>query len=297
MDLTAVIEALLIASEEPLPTPEIARVIRARVAELQDQVVDDEEDYEVPPELEEALKGLSTYAQVGEEEVLVAIVELNQAYEETGRAFLLLERTKGWKIYTRPEFAGVVQQLFPGKKPKRLSGPAMETLAIIAYRQPVTKAAMEAVRGVSCDGMLQKLLDLELIRIEGRADLPGRPLLYSTTEYFFEHFGIKSVDELPNAAELRHVPLPEPEPEEVAEESSDEQLTLETPSEEPPAAAEDPGQDYAIIEEESTEEESTEEESIEEEPTEEETPSDEKEESPTEEQDEPAEEEAEATHS
>ena len=164
----------------------------------------------------------------------------------------------------------------------RLSGPAMETLAIIAYRQPVTKAAMEAVRGVSCDGMLQKLLDLELIRIEGRADLPGRPLLYSTTEYFFEHFGIKSVEELPDAAELRYGRLPEPEPEAVEEETTDEQLTLETPSEEPPAAEEDPDQDYAVIEEESPDEEAAEEEA----------PS-----TDDEEEDEPAEEEAEATHS
>ena len=73
----------------------------------------------------------------------------------------------------------------------------METLAIIAYRQPVTKSALEAVRGVSCDGMLQ-LLDRELIIISGRADLPGRPLLYATTELFLEHFGITEIDELPN---------------------------------------------------------------------------------------------------
>jgi hypothetical protein len=89
----------------------------------------------------------------------------------------------------------------------------METLAIVAYRQPVTKASLEAVRGVSCDGMLQKLLDRELIKIGGRAELPGRPLLYETTDLFFEHFGVKSVDELPNASELRTVRLPEPESE------------------------------------------------------------------------------------
>ena len=96
----------------------------------------------------------------------------------------------------------------------------METLAIIAYRQPVTKASIEAVRGVSCDGMLQKLLDRELIKIGGRADLPGRPLLYDTTDLFFEHFGVKSVDELPNSAELRTIKLPEPEPE-AAESDAD----------------------------------------------------------------------------
>ena len=92
-----------------------------------------------------------------------------------------------------------------------MSGPAMETLAIIAYRQPITKAAIEAVRGVACDGMLQKLLDRDLIRIGGRAELPGRPLLYETTDLFFEHFGIRSIDDLPNASELRKVKLPAPE--------------------------------------------------------------------------------------
>jgi segregation and condensation protein B len=85
----------------------------------------------------------------------------------------------------------------------------METLAIIAYRQPVTKSALEAVRGVSCDGMLQKLLDRELVKISGRADLPGRPLLYATTELFLEHFGISEIDELPNIGELRKVDLPD----------------------------------------------------------------------------------------
>ena len=76
---------------------------------------------------------------------------------------VVAERSKGWKIYTRSDYAGFVKLLFPGRKPERLSPPAMETLAIIAYRQPVTKSALEAVRGVSCDGMLQKLLDRELM--------------------------------------------------------------------------------------------------------------------------------------
>ena len=108
------------------------------------------------------------------------------------------------------EYGDFVRQLFPGRKPERMSGPAMETLAIIAYRQPITKAAIEAVRGVACDGMIQKLLDRDLIRIGGRAELPGRPLLYETTDLFFEHFGIRSIDDLPNASELRKVKLPEP---------------------------------------------------------------------------------------
>jgi segregation and condensation protein B len=211
MELSVIIEALLIASEDPLPSSEIARLVRARVAEAEDALAADAEEYDADskPELDEHLRAI---ADVNEDAITTAIAQLNHSYEETGRAFLCTERAKGWKIYTRPEYAEFVRQLFPGRKPSRLSGPAMETLAIVAYRQPVTKASLEAVRGVSCDGMLQKLLDRELIKIGGRADLPGRPLLYETTDLFFEHFGVKSVDDLPNAAELRTVKLPEPEP-------------------------------------------------------------------------------------
>ena len=108
----------------------------------------------------------------------------------------------------------------------------METLAIIAYRQPITKGAIEAVRGVACDGMLQKLLDRELVRIGGRAELPGRPLLYETTELFYEHFGIRSIDDLPNATELRRVKLPEAPAESPAAES---QLALSATEPKPEA--------------------------------------------------------------
>lgn len=207
MELPAIIEALLIASAEPLSLDELARLVRARVAEADDAVVKAREDGQAGAQLDPALAAL---AETDAAAVAAAIGELNAHYAESGRAFAVLERAKGWKIFTRVEYGDFVRQLFPGRKPERLSGPAMETLAIVAYRQPITKAAIEAVRGVACDGMLQKLLDRELIRIGGRADLPGRPLLYETTDVFFEHFGIRSVDDLPNAAELRSVKLPEP---------------------------------------------------------------------------------------
>lgn len=211
MELSAIIEALLIASEDPLPSSEIARLIRARVAEAEDALAADAEEDKDTAATSELPEYLTSLSNIDNDTVTAAIAELNHSYESTHRAFICTERAKGWKIYTRPEFAEFVRQLFPGKKPSRLSGPAMETLAIIAYRQPVTKASLEAVRGVSCDGMLQKLLDRELVKIGGRAELPGRPLLYETTELFFEHFGIKSVEELPNSSELRTVKLPEPE--------------------------------------------------------------------------------------
>ncbi len=223
MQLSAIVEALLIASQNPLPSEEIARLVRARVAEAEDVKLRETDEGKEIPALPEWLTAL---AATTPENVAAAISELNQSYEQSQRAFTVIERPKGWKVFTRMEYGEFVRQLFPGRKPERMSGPAMETLAIIAYRQPITKAAIEAVRGVACDGMIQKLLDRDLIRIGGRAELPGRPLLYETTDLFFEHFGIRSIDDLPNASELRKVKLPEPQ---------------ETP---PPAA--DPEQQLAL---------------------------------------------------
>jgi len=223
MQLSAIVESLLIASQNPLPSEEIARLVRSRVAEAEDSHARQvEEGKEVP-----AISGwLLLLAATAPEGIVGAIQDLNQVYEQTGRAFAIIERPKGWKLYTRLEYGDFVRQLFPGRKPERMSGPAMETLAIIAYRQPITKAAIEAVRGVACDGMLQKLLDRDLIRIGGRAELPGRPLLYETTDLFFEHFGIRSIDDLPNASELRRVKLPDPEAATAAPESAEQQLAL-----------------------------------------------------------------------
>lgn len=222
MELPSIVEALLTSSNEPLPAEEIARLVRARVAEAEDSRIRKIEDGETPPELPE---WLATLAAVSSDQIIAAIAKLNHDYETSGRAFSLIERAKGWKIFTRPLYGEFVRHLFPGRKPERLSGPAMETLAIIAYRQPITKGAIEAVRGVACDGMLQKLLDRELVRIGGRAELPGRPLLYETTELFYEHFGIRSIDDLPNSTELRRVKLPEA-PAESAAVTVESQLAL-----------------------------------------------------------------------
>ncbi len=213
MQLSPIIEALLIASQPPLSADELARLVRARVAEAEDVHVRETAEGKEPQPLPDWLVAL---AATSSEDVSRVLEQLNESYTREQRAFTLVERPKGWKIFTRPEYGEFVRQLFPGRKPERLSGPAMETLAIVAYRQPITKAAIEAVRGVACDGMIQKLLDRDLIRITGRAELPGRPLLYETTELFFEHFGIRSIDDLPNSNELRKVKLPQPEEEQAA---------------------------------------------------------------------------------
>jgi segregation and condensation protein B len=223
MQLSAIVEALLIASQNPLPSEEIARLVRARVAEAEDVRIRETEEGK---ELQAIPDWLLALTATSAENVTSAITELNQSYEQNHRAFTILERPKGWKVFTRIEFGEFVRQLFPGRKPERMSGPAMETLAIIAYRQPITKAAIEAVRGVACDGMIQKLLDRDLIRIGGRAELPGRPLLYETTDLFFEHFGIRSIDDLPNASELRKVKLPEPQETPPPAVEADQQLAL-----------------------------------------------------------------------
>jgi segregation and condensation protein B len=189
MTLKQAIEALVFASPKPLLTKEIVAALKSAGEETEDQLARD-------------------YAQVREAEVLAALAELQADYIQSGRAFQLAEQVNGWALVTDAAAAVWVRQLYPEAKPTRLSGPALETLAIIAYRQPVTRADIEAVRGVAVDGMMQVLLDRSLIKIAGRAEVPGRPLLYQTTEYFLQHFGLKNVDDLPNAGELKRVPLP-----------------------------------------------------------------------------------------
>src|ERR1700722_8048282 len=187
--LKAVVEALLFASQKPLSLKEIAATLTAAA-----------EYFEEGPEA-----GL---AKVKEAEIIEALHTLQNEYSELGRAFHLIEQVSGWVLASRIEYQFWVRQLFPEMRPTRLSAPALETLAIIAYRQPVTKADIEAIRGVTVDGMMQKLLDAGLVKISGRAEIPGRPLLYVTTQHFMEHFGLKNLDELPNASELREVALP-----------------------------------------------------------------------------------------
>jgi segregation and condensation protein B len=214
-DFDSIVEALIFASPEGISTKEMARCIRAAASAAREQ------DRENPPE------HVMRHAGASDEDVAEAVARLNETYTRDGRAFLLQERPGGWRIMSRMEYAPWVRELFPDKKPARLSPGALETLAIIAYRQPLTRSSIEAVRGVSIDAPLQTLLDRNIIRIAGRADLPGRPLLYETTDVFLEHFGIRTVDELPNAGELRSVKLPEPESA-AAPAAAQSELPLET---------------------------------------------------------------------
>jgi segregation and condensation protein B len=187
--LKHVIEAIVFASEKPISAREIAAALRAAAAARG-------EDPATAP-----------FAHAKEADVMSAVEELMADYAGTARSFELRETAAGWQLVTSAAFGPWLRQLYPEARPARLSAPALETLAIIAYRQPVTRADIEAVRGVAVDGVMQTLLDRSLVRIAGRADIPGRPLLYETTSHFMEHFGLRNLDELPNAAELRRAAL------------------------------------------------------------------------------------------
>jgi segregation and condensation protein B len=190
MTLSCVIEALLFSAQKPLSIREMATVIKG----AEDEVSRNE------------------FAHVSQTEVAGALEQLKIEYVQEQRAFQLIEKAEGWQLVTDPKYAGWVRQLFPAPKPARLSAPALETLAIIAYRQPITRADVEAVRGVNIDGVLQTLMERGLVKIAGRAEIPGRPLLYETTQFFLDHFGLRALDELPNVEELRtrHLPMASP---------------------------------------------------------------------------------------
>ena len=187
--------------------------------------------------------GVAALAKSKADEVASALRALGAAYEEEERGFRVVESGGGWKVVTAPDAAPWVRQLFPENRPARLSPSALETLAIVAYRQPITRADIEAVRGVNVDGVTQTLLERGVIRIAGRADVPGRPLLYGTTEFFLEHFGLRSLDDLPNCAELRRVELPvagqdESQPDLPLAEAAGANGTEDTPAAEPEPAGE-----------------------------------------------------------
>jgi len=188
MILLRVIEALLFSAQKPLSIHELAAAVKGAGAE----------DELSPNEFERAT----------EAEIAAAIEQLKIEYVQEHRAFQIIEKAEGWQLATDPAFAPWVRQLFPAPKPARLTAPALETLSIIAYRQPITRADVEAVRGVNIDGVLQTLMERGLVKIAGRAEVPGRPLLYETTQFFLDHFGLRTLDELPNAEELRKRYLP-----------------------------------------------------------------------------------------
>lgn len=149
-------------------------------------------------------KALSEAA--GVESVKPAIAELNDSYESTGRTFRIVRIASGWQVMTMPESAPILARLHAQRQQSRLSPAALETLSIIAYRQPVMRAEIEAIRGVACGEVLRGLLERRFIRIAGRAEELGRPMLYGTTKDFLRVFGLAGIDDLPEVEGLRRTP-------------------------------------------------------------------------------------------
>lgn len=201
--LSHVIEAILFASQKAVTAKELVAHLKNAAAAEPTSVA-------------------AAFARIKESDIRDALVELQAEVAASGRAYQVRETATGWLLSSAPGYAPWLRALYPEAKPTRLSPSALETLAIISYRQPITRADMEAVRGVSVDGVMQTLLDRGLVKIAGRAEVPGRPLLYATTQYFLDHFGLRHLDELPNASELRHIPLPKASPEPEAPAVSDD---------------------------------------------------------------------------
>ena len=142
-------------------------------------------------------------ADFREEDILKSIDALRTRYADEMYALELLKIAGGYQFMTKPAFHPVVGQYLKQTTKKRLSRAAMETLSIIAYKQPCTKSEMEKIRGVSCDYAVQKLLEKELVDIKGRSDGPGKPLIYGTSDKFMDYFGLKSLDDLPKPKDFK----------------------------------------------------------------------------------------------
>ena len=143
-------------------------------------------------------------ADVPEEDIVGAIQRLEEKYQHEEYAFQLFKAAGGYQFLTKPAYQSSISILLKQQSKKRLSTSAMETLSIIAYKQPISKTEIENIRGVNCDYAVQKLLDKQLIEITGKAESIGRPMLYGTTPKFMEYFGISELNELPIPKEVNN---------------------------------------------------------------------------------------------
>ena len=212
MNPAQVVEAVLFASDAPLEAEEIARADESLNEDL----------------VEEAIR------------------ELNAVYSESERAFEIRELGEGYQLLTRADFAPYLERFDTVPRPSHLSGPALETLAIIAYRQPIGRIEMEYIRGVSSAGVIRTLQDRALVDVVARGEGLGRPLLYGTTQRFLEHFGFRSLEDLPRPEELPII-LSERAP--LEEETPPEETSELAPEEEP--AESEPGVEEVLAEPES----------------------------------------------
>ncbi len=142
-------------------------------------------------------------ANISKTDIENALVALTEKYQDDNFSFEIIEIAEGYQFLTKGAYHNTIGTLLKQKTKKRLSRAALETLSIIAYKQPLTKGEMEKIRGVSCDYSVQKLLEKELVAIVGRSEGPGRPLLYATSDKFMDYFGIKSIKELPKLKDFK----------------------------------------------------------------------------------------------
>src|SRR5437016_5413564 len=194
MELKSILEAVLFSAQKPLSLKELRDVFASAVEHAQGN---------------EAVRGLK---KVKEEQLTTALEELAREHEAANRSYRLACVAGSWQFVTQPDYAPWLKALVGHKaRPPRLSQPALETLAIIAYRQPLTRAEIEQVRGVAVDGVMQTLVERGLVEQLGRAEVVGRPMTYGTTALFLEHFGLRSLEDLPAADELRRIAVQKPE--------------------------------------------------------------------------------------
>jgi segregation and condensation protein B len=148
---------------------------------------------------------ISALGMVSKTDVRQALVELQLEYEKSERGIRVSEIAGGFQFTTRPEYGPWIKSLGKSKPAPKLSRSGLESLAIIAYRQPIVRAEIEAIRGVETSGVLRTLLERKLVRIVGRKDVPGRPIMYGTTKYFLQHFGLNDLAELPPLREFKEL--------------------------------------------------------------------------------------------
>jgi len=225
MEIKFILESLLFSAQRPMSDKE-----------LRDVFINAAND-------EHADEAAKPFKKIKEEDISAALEELVRDHEAAARSYRLVCVAGAWQFVTQPEFSPWLKALVGVKnRPTRLSQAALETLAIIAYRQPVTRAEVEQVRGVNVDGTMQTLLERALVEQSGRAEVVGRPALYSTTPFFLEYFGLAGLEDLPAADELRRIPVERP-PAPVTAEAGlatvpPEQLQLQTENPAPAATPE-----------------------------------------------------------
>lgn len=209
--LATVVESMIFASEEPVPPRTLLRLL------YEDPAAKKKEGKKRPEEVLLLGEGESSggadeetpkkrgKGEIGQKELREIIDTLNEGYEESERSFRIVEIAGGFQFATTREFGEYVGLMTRDRARRRLSPASLETLSIIAYRQPVTKPEVEAIRGVNCDQVLVSLMERELITISGRAETVGRPLLYGTTDAFLRAFGLNSLSDLPKLRELEEL--------------------------------------------------------------------------------------------